>query len=92
MAKKRTAKRTSTKTNAKNAWFYPVRGSYLPCSAEGWLLYLCFLLLMLVDIAGAADRLSRHQTGVWFEVVGYLLHLALGYYVLTSIARRHAKK
>ena len=92
MAKIRTAKQKSSKITAKSAWFYPVRGSYLPCSAEGWFVYLCFLLIMLIDIVGAADRLSRHQTALWFEVVGYLLHLTLGYYVLTSIAKRHAKK
>ena len=29
----------------KGAWFYPVRGSYLPCSWQGWLVEAAIVVL-----------------------------------------------
>ena len=37
----------------KGAWFYPVRGSYLPCSWQGWLTYVPFTLFLLAVLIAA---------------------------------------
>lgn len=42
----------------KQAWFIRIRGSYLPCSKQGWLSYVPFVayLLLAVIIAGYAAQ------------------------------------
>jgi hypothetical protein len=43
-----------SKTKAKrHYWFYAVRGSYLPCSWQGWLLYVPFTLFLLTVLVAA---------------------------------------
>jgi len=42
----------------KGAWFYKVRGSYLPATWQGWLMHLLLLLcgVSLIIIAANDDR------------------------------------
>lgn len=35
----------------KDAWFVPVRWSYLPASWQGWLLYIPYLLYLIITFA-----------------------------------------
>jgi hypothetical protein len=46
--------RMKKRTAAKNgAWFYQVRGSYLPCSWQGWLTYIPFTIFLLTVLIAA---------------------------------------
>lgn len=36
--------------NKKGIWFVKVRWSYLPCSWQGWLLYIPMILFLLVIV------------------------------------------
>ncbi len=94
MAKKSTksTKSRSSKIVNHSAWFYPVRGSYLPCSPEGWLIYLCYLLFVSMEVAVSLDLVLNHTANVYVEISQYLLFLLLGYYVLTSVAKKHVRK
>lgn len=38
------------KKKSKNVWFTKVRGSYLPCSWQGWLLYIPFILFLFATL------------------------------------------
>lgn len=81
----------STKSKNK-AWFYPVRGSYLPCSPEGWYLYLLLLLVVLMKASLSYDMVVYKDVNLVVELVMYFLFLALCYVALTSIAKKHSKK
>lgn len=62
MAKKTTKKKT-VPTPKKGAWFVPVRGSYLPATAIGWLLYLPYLAyLVFAFVIGWRDINSVGNT------------------------------
>ena len=37
----------------KQAWFKKVRGSYLPCSWQGWLTYVPFVTFLLTVLVAA---------------------------------------
>lgn len=57
-------KRTKAK---KDAWFVPVRWSYLPVSSEGWLLYipyLSYLVATYVAVARSSDSVITTILGV----------------------------
>ncbi len=41
-------------TKKKNKWFTKVRGSYIPRSWQGWLLYIPFILFLLTVLQAAA--------------------------------------
>lgn len=38
------------KKKHKNIWFTRVRGSYLPCSWQGWLLYVPFIVFLAATL------------------------------------------
>ena len=45
----------------KSVWFVSVRGSYLPCSWQGWLTYIPMIIFASVIIVGAVAR--AHSAG-----------------------------
>jgi len=52
-------KKISKTKHKKGTWFYSVRGSYLPCSWQGWALYIPFTIF-LITVLVAAVR-SEHS-------------------------------
>jgi hypothetical protein len=80
------------KRSVSSVWFIAVRGSYLPCSAEGWLIYLIFLLVAVMEVWFLVDLYVRQKAAFpMFGLLNYLMFLVLSYYYLTSIAKRHSK-
>lgn len=51
----------------KGAWFIKVRGSYLPCSWQGWLTYIPFLIFLLTVLV-AAVRTQHSVSDVFYMV------------------------
>ena len=48
---KRTTKTRSRKAVKSNAWFKPVRGSYLPVHWAGWLTYIPYIVYLYATYA-----------------------------------------
>lgn len=46
-------KKSTTSARKKNAWFYSVRGSYLPRSWQAWALYIPYAAILLGSVAWA---------------------------------------
>lgn len=51
----------------RNIWFNKVRGSYLPCSWQGWLLYIPFILFLVVTLV-EASRGNRSTAGILYFI------------------------
>jgi hypothetical protein len=41
--------------NTQQVWFTKVRGSYLPCSWQGWLLYVPYVAFLLLTLYEATQ-------------------------------------
>ena len=44
---KTTVRKSSTRKNKSQAWFYSIRGSYLPKSWQGWLTYVPYVAVLV---------------------------------------------
>lgn len=53
--------------NTKQAWFNKVRGSYLPCSWQGWALYLPFAAFLIITLI-EAFRGGRSLAGSFYFI------------------------
>lgn len=59
----------------KGAWFVPLRGSYLPVTWQGWLLYIPFVsyvvisLLFVVNRAGSILEIVVNLLPYWLSVL-----------------------
>lgn len=40
----------------KGAWFVPLRGSYLPVTWQGWLLYIPYMSYVVISLIYVIDR------------------------------------
>ncbi|MEI7632173.1 MAG: hypothetical protein WCJ60_02525 [bacterium] len=49
-----------SKSSKNKAWFVSVRGSYLPNSWQGWLLYVPFVAFLLSAMSYSMD--NKHST------------------------------
>jgi len=56
----------------KKAWFNRVRGSYLPCSWQGWLLYVPFVAF-LVSVILAAFRNEGSVSDFLYVIFPYFV-------------------
>jgi hypothetical protein len=63
----------------KGAWFVKIRGSYIPCSWQGWLLYVPFIAFLVTvmqatirDAHSMSDAL--YQLFVYFVCAGVVMH------------------
>lgn len=52
--------------NVKNIWFVKVRWSYLPCSWQGWLLYIPMILFLAVVIAAINSQANTASEALYF--------------------------
>ncbi len=93
------ARKKQTKKPRKGAWFVRVRGSYLPVSWQGWLLYVPFTYLIISGlfpfymILVAADLSDESLRGSLLMGLLLVFILSVPYFValvvlMTWIARR----
>lgn len=69
------------KRNKRSAWFKPTRGSYLPVTWQGWVLYVPLVLaavLIISDTLQDGGSLTRRivRAGLEFVCLGALFQLA----------------
>lgn len=68
-------------------WFYQVRGSYLPCSWQGRLIYLIYVIYLLAVLAAW----YRLEHSLWTLLV-QTIPVMIGAAILTQlIASKHSK-
>lgn len=68
----------------KGAWFVPLRGSYLPVTWQGWLLYIPFVSYAIISLLFVVNR-----SGSFLEIVINLLPYWLSVLVaMTWIAKQ----
>ena len=72
------------KTNSKDKWFKPVRGSYLPNNTAGWLTYIPFVGYLLVSDIFTGKLDIQEWKKLYFIAVQWLF-AAL---VMTMLAKR----
>lgn len=70
----------------RGAWFVKVRGSYLPCSWQGWLLYVPFILFLILALVVAINA-GVSFAEVFFRVFPVWIAAVV---VLTWIASNHS--
>jgi len=68
----------------KDAWFVPVRGSYLPASWQGWLTYLPFVAYLVFTLVYAVNWISSLAQAILFIVPNFVAAAA----VMTWVAKR----
>ena len=77
MAKK--TKRTSKKTNA---WFYKIRGSYLPRNGFGWFSYVPFIAYLAFSTIVGVKDVSK----IWIAIIFIVANWIAAGAVMTLIA------
>jgi hypothetical protein len=68
----------------KDTWFKPVRGSYLPASRNGWLIYIPFAGYLVFSGLVAADNASSVAVAILLIVPNWVAATV----VVTYIAER----
>jgi hypothetical protein len=69
--KKKRITKPSTAKN-KHVWFIPVRGSYLPASKTGWLLWLLFLEYLIFSALYGLKYADKISVAVVFILYNWL--------------------
>ena len=80
----------------KGAWFVKLRGSYLPCSWQGWLLYIPYILFLayiifpyaLWPLMCTATDPCISITSQWALVLTNLVEVGLAVWLMTVIAKK----
>jgi hypothetical protein len=65
-------------------WFIPVRGSYLPNSWQGWMLYVPFLAYLLWAVWAGFENTGSSSTAVLFILPNWIAAVV----VMTWVAKR----
>jgi hypothetical protein len=81
MTKKTKNRRSQAKTEA---WFTPIRGSYLPASAAGWWTYLPFVAYLICSVIVGIKDTSSAAVAILFIVPNWIAAAV----VVTYIAAR----
>jgi len=68
----------------KGAWFYKVRGSYLPATKEGWLTYIPFITYLIWPLV----YVTNHSLGISQAVFIVVPQWVAAAVVMTWIAAR----
>jgi hypothetical protein len=68
----------------KDAWFVPVRGSYLPIAWQGWLTYLPFVAYLVYSLFFAFDYTGNSLKAVLWIVPNWVAAAV----VMTWIAKQ----
>jgi hypothetical protein len=78
------SKRTKRPKAKRGAWFVPIRGSYLPASAEGWWIYVPFVAYLLFALVAGFNYTTSTAAAVLFIVPNWVAAAV----VMTYIAAR----
>ncbi len=76
----------ASKKVKRNKWFIKVRGSYLPSTSQGWLLYIPYLSFLAFSFILAYELVIPVVVSIYLIVVQW----AFAYYFMTSVARKHS--
>jgi hypothetical protein len=77
-------KKTAKPKPRKGAWFTYIRGSYLPVSWQGWLLYVPYAAYLVYSMYVAIQ-----YTGTWVKAVLWIVpNWVAAAIVMTWIAKR----
>ncbi len=77
-------KKSAKLKHRKDAWFVPLRGSYLPVSWQGWLLYVPFAAYL-----GYSMYVAFQYTGTWVKAVLWIVpNWVAAAIIMTWIAKR----
>ena len=77
--------RATKRPKAKpEAWFVPVRGSYLPVSAAGWWTYLPFTAYLVFSLFAGIEDTSSTAIAILFIAPNWIAATA----ILTYVAAR----
>jgi hypothetical protein len=68
----------------KDAWFIPVRGSYLPWSWQGWLTYIPFTAYLVYSLIVAFDYTGNNLQAVLWIVPNWVAAAI----IMTWVAKR----
>ena len=58
--------------NKPEVWFVPVRGSYLPISRQGWLMYLPFIGYLILTLVAGVRYSSSTAIAVSIIILSWL--------------------
>ncbi len=67
----------------KGTWFVKVRGSYLPCTWQGWLTYVPYVVFLVAAFL-MVDKTSHSASDTLIGIVPYWVSAAV---VMTWLAR-----
>lgn len=76
-------KKRSPKKSKNHEWFIAIRGSYLPSSWQGWVLYIPFIIFLLT-VLQAAVRNEHSVSGVFYAIFPQWVAAAV---VMTWVAK-----
>ena len=68
----------------KGAWFIPIRGSYLPASWQGLILYVLFVTYLVA----AVFIVAKHNASVLYIAMQVLVQWIVATIIMTWIAQR----
>jgi len=66
------------------AWFKKVRGSYLPCSWQGWVMYIPYVYFLIISFL-AVDKNSHSVSDTLIGIFPYWISASV---VMTWIAKQ----
>jgi hypothetical protein len=65
-------------------WFIKKRGSYIPCSWQGWLTYIPFIAYLITSFV-AANRQSNSVANILYDTIPQWVAAAV---IMTWVAQR----
>lgn len=77
-------KRAAKPQHKRNAWFRPVRGSYLPASWQGWLTYIPFTAYLVYSLIVAFSYTGNNLKAVLWIIPNWVAAAV----VMTWVAKR----
>ena len=77
----------SKRKTKSGAWFIKLRGSYIPCSWQGWLLYIPFVAYLMGAMAYAWDSTESPFRTIFALTTQFLLAAI----IMTWIATKKSK-
>ena len=72
------------KKSRKQKWFVKVRGSYLPCSWQGWLTYIPYL----ASVIGVLVVALHNQTSFWDALFIVIPNWVAAFAIMQWVATR----
>jgi hypothetical protein len=70
-----------------DAWFVKTRGSYLPCSWQGWLTYIPFIAYLITSALVVRRQFSSIVSDIYYILPQWVVAAV----ILTWVAQRKSK-